>query len=149
MNTRAKTSTLIQAIDGLGGPVPEQISPQVPEAATHGAEAGYELVLMVSEPADVGPLFRRLSAVPDTTVVRKRSGPGTGELGVSEVLQLLVPSSAVLAVVIRTLPAFIRSRRSSVTVTVNRKDRTVTITGSNVPDLEKIIESADYLLGDD
>lgn len=129
--------------------MPEQVSPQVPEAATGATAAAYEVVLTVSEPADVGPLFRRLSTVPDVTVTRKRSGPGAGQLGVAEVLQLLVPSSAVLAVVIRTLPAFVRSRRSSVTVKLTRKDRTVTITGSNVPDPQKIIEIADRLLDDD
>ncbi|MDT0608660.1 effector-associated constant component EACC1 [Streptomyces lancefieldiae] len=103
----------------------------------------------MSEQADVGPLFRRLSAIPEATVSRRRSGPGEGELGVVETLQLLVPSAAVLTVAIRTLPAFIRSRRSSVTVTLTQGDRSVTITGANLDDPQMVLEITDRLLGHD
>ncbi|MEU7737323.1 hypothetical protein AB0B51_30270 [Streptomyces griseus] len=75
--------------------------------------------------------------------------PGAGELGAAEVIQLLVPSSAVLAVAIRTLPAFIKSRRSSVTVKLTREDRTVTISGGNLDDPQKVLEIVERLLGDD
>ncbi|MGV4891375.1 effector-associated constant component EACC1 [Streptomyces viridosporus] len=129
--------------------MPEPISPQEPETATEAAGAPFEVVLTVSEQADVGPLFRRLGTVPEATVTRRRSGPDEGELGVVEVLQLLVPSAAVLTVAIRTLPAFIRSRRSSVTVTLTRGDRSVTLTGENLDDPQKAFEIADRLLGDD
>ncbi|MEV7808692.1 hypothetical protein AB0O28_37645 [Microbispora sp. NPDC088329] len=115
----------------------------------HAAAAPFDVVLTVSEPADVGPLFRRLSSIPDATITRRRSGPDAGELGVAEVLQMLVPSSAVLAVAIRTLPVFIKSRRSSVTVTVTRGDRSVTLTGENLDDPQKILEITNHLLGDD
>lgn len=125
------------------------ISPQENDTAAGAAEETFEVVLTVSEPADVGPLYRRLSTVPDATVTRRRSGPGDGELGIVEVLQLLVPSATVLVVAIRTLPVFIRSRRSSVTVTITRKDRSVTVTGENLDDPQKVLELADRLLGDD
>lgn len=129
--------------------MPGPISPQDREIATEAAETPFEVVLTVSEQADVGPLFRRLSTVPDATVTRRRSGPSPGELGVAETLQLFVPSAAVLTVAIRTLPAFIRSRRSSVTVTLTRGDRSVTVTGENLDDPQKVFEIADRLLGDD
>jgi hypothetical protein len=103
----------------------------------------------VSEPADAGPLFRRLGTVPEVTVTRDRGRPQEGELGVAETLHLLVPSAAVLTVVVRTVPAFIRSRRSSVTVTLTRGDRSVTFDGKNLPDAEKAYEIADRLLRDD
>ncbi|WP_051723090.1 hypothetical protein [Streptomyces albus] len=122
---------------------------QEPEIPANAAGGPLELGLTVSEPADVGPLFRRLRAVPGATVTRRRSGPGGGELGVTEVLQLLVPSSAVLAVAIRTLPVFIKSRRSSVTVTITRDDRSVTLTGENLDDPQKILDITDRLLGHD
>ncbi|MEU2248301.1 hypothetical protein [Streptomyces sp. NPDC019224] len=109
----------------------------------------YVVELTVSEPADVGPLFRRLQPVRDAKVVRKRSGPAEGKLGVAETLQLLVPSSAVLAVAIRTLPVFIRSRRSSVTVTMKRGNRSATVTADNLADPQQVIEMADRLLSDD
>ncbi|MFF2701412.1 effector-associated constant component EACC1 [Streptomyces cyaneofuscatus] len=125
--------------------MPETISAHHPE----GAGAPFEAVLTVSQPADAGPLFRRLRAIPELTVTRSRSAPADGELGVAEVVQLLVPSSAVLAVAIRTLPVFIRSRRSSVTVKVEVGKRSVTVTGDNLDDPEKVLEIVDRLLGDD
>ncbi|MFH9688640.1 hypothetical protein ACH4RG_07475 [Streptomyces sp. NPDC021019] len=112
-------------------------------------DAGYEVVLTLSEPAGVGPLSRRLDAVPGAVVTRQRSRPGAGELGAAEVIQLLVPSSAVLAVAIRTLPAFIRSRRSSVTVKLTRGDRTVTLSGGNLDDPQKVFEIVERLLDDE
>ncbi|TXL86651.1 hypothetical protein [Streptomyces sp. IB2014 016-6] len=129
--------------------MPEPISAQEPEATADAAGAPFEVVLTVSEPGDVGPLFRRLSTVPDAIVTRRRSAPDEGELGVIEMLQLLVPSSAVLVVAIRTLPAFIRSRRSSVTVTVTRGEQSVTVTGDNLDDPQKVFDSANRLLGND
>ncbi|MBU7596410.1 hypothetical protein JGS22_001825 [Streptomyces sp. P38-E01] len=111
-----------------------------------GATAPHEVALTVSAPGEVGPLYRRLRGLPDLTVVRQRARPAAGELGVAEVLQLLVPSSAVLAVAIRTLPAFIRSRRSSVTVTMTRGDETVTVTGTNLHDPAQALEFANRLL---
>lgn len=113
------------------------------------AEAPFACAVTVSEPADVGPLFRRLDTIPHATVTRQRSGPEDGELGVAETLHLLVPSAAVLTVVVRTLPAFIRSRRSSVSLTITRGDRSVTFDGKNLPDPEKAFEITNRLLGDD
>ena len=129
--------------------MPEPISPQETGTAAEAAVTPFEVVLSVSEQADVGPLFRRLGTVPEATVTRRRSGPDEGELGVVETLQLLVPSAAVLTVAIRTLPAFIRSRRSSVTVTLTRGDRSVTITGENLDDPQKVFEITDRLLDND
>lgn len=129
--------------------MPEPISPREARSNTDPAEAPFEVVLTVSEPADVGALYRRLRTVHDATVTRRRSGPDEGELGVVEVLQLLVPSAAVLTVAIRTLPAFIKSRRSSVTVTLTRGKRSVTVTVENSDDPEAVLEIASRLLSDD
>ncbi|MDF6018819.1 hypothetical protein [Streptomyces sp. JH34] len=113
------------------------------------SDAPFEVVLSVSEPADVGALYRRLSPLAGLEVSRMRSRPGEGQLGVVEVLQLLVPSAAVLTVAIRTLPAFIKSRRSSVTVTLTRGKRSVTVTVENSDDPQTVLEIASHLLGDD
>lgn len=128
--------------------MPEPIS-QESETTADAAETPFVVVMRVSEPADVGPLFRRLRTIPDATITRRRFGPNDGELGVAEVLQVLVPSSAVLAVAIRTLPVFIRSRRSSVTVTMTRGDESVTVTGENLEDPQKVLDLTNRLLGDD
>ncbi|TDC63150.1 hypothetical protein E1283_32890 [Streptomyces hainanensis] len=125
------------------------MSAQNSGTAPDAAETLFTCAVTVSEPAGVGPLFRRLGTIPDVAVTRHRSGPQDGELGVAETLRLLVPSAAVLTVVIRTLPAFIRSRRSSVSVTITRGDRSVTFDGENLPDPEKALEIANRLLGDD
>ncbi|MFE3665322.1 hypothetical protein ACFXOR_20475 [Streptomyces sp. NPDC059164] len=129
----------------MSEPTSAQHSGTTPE----GAETPLACAVTVSEPADVGPLFRRLSAIPDATVNRHRAGPEDGRLGVSDTLHLLVPSAAVLTVVVRTLPSFIRSRRSSVSVTITRGGRSVSIDGKNLPDLEQVIEITDRLLGDE
>lgn len=128
--------------------MPEPIS-QDSDTTADAAETPFVVVMRVSEPADVGPLFRRLRTIPDATITRRRFGPNDGELGVAEVLQVLVPSSAVLAVAIRTLPVFIRSRRSSVTVTMTRGDESVTVTGENLEDPQKVLDLTNRLLGDD
>ncbi|OLF04784.1 hypothetical protein BLA60_39315 [Actinophytocola xinjiangensis] len=120
-------------------PLPDQGAARVPYACT----------VTVSELADVGPLFRRLTTIPEATVTRQHARPEDDELGGAEVLQLLVPSAAVLSLVIRTLPAFIRSRRSSVTVTITRGDRSVTVDGTNLPDPEEVLEITQRLIGDD
>ncbi|WP_243787699.1 effector-associated constant component EACC1 [Saccharopolyspora gloriosae] len=127
--------------------MPEPISPQ--DTAAERAEGSFAVIVTLSEPADTGPLFRRLRTVPGTTVTRERSGPGHGELGVVEALQLLVPSATVLAIAIRTLPVFIMSRRSSVTVTLTRKDRSVTVTAENLDDPHTVLQFAEHLLGDE
>lgn len=126
----------------------EPISAQEPETTVDNAEVSYEVVLTVSEPAAVGPLFRLLRTVRDATVTRKRSGPDEGQLGVAEVLQLVVPSLAVLVVAIQTLPAFISSRRESVSITITRADRSVTVSWDNPPDPHKVFEIAERMLGD-
>ncbi|WP_329082169.1 effector-associated constant component EACC1 [Streptomyces niveus] len=128
--------------------MPEPMSAQNSDTAPAAAQAPFACAVTVSEPADVGSLFRRLNTIPDATVTRHRSAPEDGELGIAETLQLLVPSAAVLTVVIRTLSAFIRSRRSSVSVTVTRGDRSVTFDGKNLPDAEKTFEITHRLLGD-
>lgn len=133
----------------MEAPMPEPISPQEARIITDPAEAPFEVVLTVSQPADVGALYRRLSTISDASVTRRRTGPDEGELGVVEVLQLLVPSAAVLTVAIRTLPAFIKSRRSSVTVTLTRGERSATVTVDNSNDPQAVLEIASHLLSDD
>ncbi len=117
--------------------------------AVDGTDPFHEIVVTVSEPAGVGPLSRRLGAIPGADVTRQRSRPGAGELGAAEVIQLLVPSSAVLAVAIRTLPAFIKSRGAAVTVELAREGRTVTISGGDVDGPQRVLEIVERLLGDD
>jgi len=129
--------------------VPGTFARQEPGTTTEAAVTPYDVTMTVSEPAEIGPLSRHLGRLPDLTVRRQRSAAAEGRLGVVETLQLFVPSAAVLTVAIRTLPTFVRSRRSSLSIELTRGDRSVKIDLNNHPDPERIAELAERLLGDD
>jgi hypothetical protein len=97
------------------------------------------VTITVSSPAELRPLRELLRGVRGADVTQVPGAPASGQLGATEVLQVIVPTAAVLAIVIRVIPEFIRSRRSSVTVTVERRGRTVTVTAENVTDPQGII----------
>ncbi|MGT2527025.1 effector-associated constant component EACC1 [Streptomyces nojiriensis] len=96
----------------------------------------------VSDPSELRSLREHLRQVPGVDVGQAPGIPGEGELGVWDVLQLTAVGSGALAVAVRTLPAFIRSRRSSVTVTVKTAGKTVTVTAQNVDEAMPIVEKA-------
>ncbi|MGW7530620.1 effector-associated constant component EACC1 [Streptomyces sp. NPDC054783] len=98
--------------------------------------------MSVSDPGELRSLREHLRRVPGVEVTQIPGGPADGELGVWDVLQVVAAGSGALAVAVRTLPAFIRSRRSNVSVTVKTTDRTVTITVNNVDDAMPIVEKA-------
>ena len=102
----------------------------------------HELQLQVSDPAELSSLHRWLARVPGVTVERVTSSPAHGEQGGWDLLTALASGGGVLAVAVRTLPEFLRSRRSSVTVTLRTKDREVTVTASNVDDVVPVIAKA-------
>lgn len=102
--------------------------------------------LRVSDPVAQGMLERLLREVDGVRVRRERLEPETGRLGGGELLQVAVPTLALLAVVVRTLPDFIRSRKNAVSVTVETDDRKVTVTAANCDDVDAIMQQ---LNGDD
>lgn len=99
----------------------------------------------VSEPAELRSLREHLRRQPDIEVTQVPGSPGPGEQGAWDVLQILAASGGAVAVAIKTLPEFIRSRRSDVTVTVKSPHRTVTVTATNIDDVMPMVEK---LLGD-
>lgn len=94
----------------------------------------------VSDPGELRSLREHLRRVPGMEVAQVPGAPADGELGAWDALQVLAASSGVLAVAVRTLPEFIRSRRSDVTVTVKSGDDVVTVTGTNFDDAMPIVE---------
>ncbi|MGE7386592.1 effector-associated constant component EACC1 [Streptomyces sp. NPDC004126] len=96
----------------------------------------------VSDPGELRSLREHLRLVPGVDVVQAPGSPGEGELGVWDVLQVTAVGSGALAVAVRTLPAFIRSRRSTVTVTVKTAGKTVTVTAANTDEAMAIVERA-------
>lgn len=90
--------------------------------------------LRVSDPAELGSLRSLLARIPGLEVVQQSGTPAPGELGVWDFLQVAAASGGALATAIGTLPEFIRSRRTDVTVKVKRDDVEVEISATNSRD---------------
>jgi hypothetical protein len=96
----------------------------------------------VSNPAELASLHSWLSRVPDARVLREAQPLRPGEQGGWDVLTVLASGSSVLAVAIRTLPDFMRSRRSTVSIKVKVKDLEVELTAANVEDVLRTLLKA-------
>jgi hypothetical protein len=98
--------------------------------------------LSVSDHAQLGSLadFLRL-ADPDVQVSRVPGRPGPGEQGALDVLMIMADSSVLVAAV-NVLPAFLRSRKRglAVTVTVKGKSKQLTVTADNAEEMLPILE---------
>lgn len=108
-------------------------------------QASHSVELSVSDPSELRSLREHLRRIPGVDITQIPGVPGPGEQGSWDALQILAGSSGVLAVAIKTLPEFIRSRRSDVTITVKSKDRTVTVTATNIDDAQSMVDKS---LGD-
>lgn len=105
------------------------------ENASHSAEVS------VSDPAERRSLREHLRRIPGVAVSQIPGRPGSGEQGAWDVLQLVAASGGVFAVAIKTLPEFIRSRRSDVTITVTSGDRSATVTATNIDDAMSMVNT--------
>ncbi|MCD0444125.1 hypothetical protein LO763_10865 [Glycomyces sp. A-F 0318] len=109
---------------------PPRDAPRVPTEAR----------ISVSDQAELRSLREHLRRIRGAQVEQVAAEPEAGALGSGELLQIAVPAAGLLAVVVRTLPEFIRSRRSSVSVTVETADWNVTVSGENLDDVESVIK---------
>ncbi|MDH6118825.1 hypothetical protein [Kitasatospora sp. GAS204B] len=100
-------------------------------AVEHSSHQQRAIALAVSDPAELRSLREHLRRVSGAEVVQLPGRPGPGEQGAWDILEVLAGSSGVLAVVIKALPDFIRSRRSDITVTVTSGERSITINRTN------------------
>ncbi|QMU69620.1 hypothetical protein [Streptacidiphilus sp. P02-A3a] len=100
--------------------------------AEHASHQRHAIVVTVSDPVELRSLHEHLRRVPGAEVTRIPGRPGPGEQGAWDVLEVLTGSGSALAVVVRALPDFIRSRRSDITVTMTSGDRSITINRTNV-----------------
>ncbi|MFJ4783840.1 hypothetical protein [Streptomyces sp. NPDC088794] len=104
-------------------------------------EHGFEVRL--SDPSQQRSLRGWVERVPGVRVEQAARSPEPGEQGAADVLTILAGSGGVLAVAIRTLPEFIRSQRSSFTLTVKLADGTeYTLNAENLDELPPVIEKA-------
>ncbi|MFE0458624.1 hypothetical protein ACFW1A_05090 [Kitasatospora sp. NPDC058965] len=98
--------------------------------------------LQVSDPAEVRALRTLLEHVPGVQVVQLSGAPRAGELGVWDFLQVVAASGGVLATAVSTIPEFIRSRRTDVSVTIKRDDLEVEVTAANAEDALRVVDRA-------
>jgi hypothetical protein len=100
----------------------------------------------VGDPRELWSLREHLRRLPGIRVVQLPGRPGPGELGAADTLQIIsVAVGPALAIAIKTLPEFVRSRRSDVKITLRRRDREIQIDVTNEADVQALI---DKLLGD-
>jgi len=90
--------------------------------------------LAVSDQAQLASLRNLLQAQPGVQVTVTPGKPGAGELGALDILTVLVGSSSLVAV-IKTLPEFIRSRRTGFHIETTVRGRPFTLDATNVDEL--------------
>jgi hypothetical protein len=94
----------------------------------------------VSDQSQLGALRQLLDwAVPGSRVRVIPGQPEPGEQGAMDILALLASSSGLVAA-IKTLPEFLRSRKTALSVTVTVEDKSVTLTATNVDDVLPILD---------
>jgi hypothetical protein len=98
--------------------------------------------LSVSDPAEFASARDWLGRVPGIDVRQLPSVPAPGEQGAGDLLMIVAESTGVLTVAVRSLPEFIRSRRSNVTVTVTTADKKFELTTTNVAEVMPLLEKA-------
>jgi hypothetical protein len=96
--------------------------------------------LSVSPQSDFRALRDWISRIPDVDVTQTPGRPDRGRLGVWDVLTVLAGSSGALSVAIASLPAFIRSRRSDLTITVRAGDKEFTLKAANTDQAKEIVD---------
>lgn len=108
------------------------------------SRAGDGITLAVSDQTQLSSLHTWLRGLPGVTVAVVPGKPAPGELGVLDVVTVLAGSAGV-ATAIRTLPDFIRSRRSGLRIETTINGQPFTLDATNVDEVMPILER---LLGD-
>jgi hypothetical protein len=97
------------------------------------------ITLSVSDQAEIGALRDRLREVSDVEVTWIAGRQGPGQQGSLDVLTVVASSSGLVAA-IRTIPGYLRARRSGISVRTTVKGKDFTLTAENVDDVMPIIE---------
>jgi hypothetical protein len=108
-------------------------------ASYEPADAAIAIDFTTSDPGELPRLREWLRGQGGAEVSYRPSAPAVGELGASDVLTVLAGSS-VLATVIKTLPDFLRSRRSGLRIHVTVGEKKVELDATNVDDALRIVE---------
>ncbi|MGP8298157.1 effector-associated constant component EACC1 [Streptomyces inhibens] len=95
--------------------------------------------LAVSDQSQLAALRDWMSSQPGVDVAVVTGTPGPGELGVLDVLVVLASTSGVVGA-IRTLPDFIRSRRSGIRIETTVDGQPFVLDATNVDEVMPILE---------
>lgn len=98
------------------------------------------VTIAISDPAELRSLREHLRRIRDLPVGQTPGTPAPGEQGVGDAVEIVVASGATLAVVLRALAVFIRSRRTPVRITLRSEGREVTLTAGNVDDPQALVD---------
>jgi Effector Associated Constant Component 1 len=98
-----------------------------------------EIMLSVSDQAQLSSLVTWLEQTKRVQVVRTPGTPGAGEQGALDVLTVL-GSSQVLITAITILPDFIRAKRSDFTVTATLNGEKYSLNAKNVKDVTETMK---------
>jgi hypothetical protein len=98
--------------------------------------------MSVSDPSALWPLRDWLGRISGVTVAPVAGRPGPGELGAGDVLHVVAAAGGggLLLAALRTLPEFIRSRRSNVKITVTTRERQLVLDAANVEDVLPVLD---------
>jgi hypothetical protein len=105
-----------------------------------GSVVPQSIQVSVSDPAEIAALHERLRQVSDVRVSRTAGQAGPGEQGAAIDVLTAIGSSSGLVALIRTIPAYLRARRSGISVHTTVKGKDFTLTVGNVDDVMPIIE---------
>ncbi|MEU7640942.1 hypothetical protein AB0C11_33575 [Streptomyces sp. NPDC039016] len=108
-------------------------------ASDEGSHTRGRVELTVSDPSQLAALRDWMSGQPEVDVAAVSGTPGPGELGVLDVLVVLAGSSGVVGA-IRTLPDFIRSRRSGIRIEATVDGQPFVLDATNVDEVMPILE---------
>lgn len=101
--------------------------------------SGEGIDLAVSDPAQLSSLREWLRGLPDVRVELTAGVPATGELGVVEVVTVLAGSTGLVAAV-RTLPDFLRARRSDLRIETTVKGQPFVLDAKNIDEILPVLE---------
>jgi hypothetical protein len=99
--------------------------------------------VIVSDPSELRSLREWLCRAPGVEVMQVPAPLNEGELGAFDLLQVLAAAgggSGALAMAIKTLPDYIRSRRSDLRITLKVNEEQITLEAGNVNDVMLILE---------
>jgi len=113
-----------------------------------GSPAADGITLAISDPSQFSALRDWMRGQPGVRVAMIPATPGPGELGTLDLVSVLVGSGGVVAALktaIKTLPDFIKARRTGLRIETTVKGQPFVLDATNVDEVMPILER---LLGD-